>query len=544
MQLEDFNLMPEVIGILRDRLITEEREILFILEQYKFKSREDIIFALKDQQIDSSDNFSFNPDGEQIICSIDGVHRNSKLADVEKRYSIIMDEVSETEANVICEYGSTHDRTAIELNVPYQTLNFVYVTPFNFKNLWEPDEDVVYDPDILLKRIILECINRKGTDLHLTVHHVEKKPVYKVMYRRNGVLCNLNLFKITKELNKGMVYSLIGRNTDKDTLDLLSANGVTALAPDIFGDHSVELRVSANRIKDGYECVARIQSTQNVTLQINQLGFPKDVQEDLYRLANKQFGITLITGPIRTGKNTTAFALANEMSKRPVKIKSFESPIEALMNFPQLDYFDDPNALREAIRLAKKQDINIAFLNEIPNKEVAFAVKDLVNSSVYVITTMHVNRIWHLPYKLFELYGESYKDVICQLNGVVNQKMFGVLCPHCLDTVLVSELKDLRKKELLLKYGVNTVYIPKGCDLCSDPETGLCGTIIGSNQPYVERLIFTDDIKSQLMRCKEPFEMEDVIRHNVLKNNAELERAICDGIAAAKLSVDALDSVL
>lgn len=76
---------------------------------------------------------------------------------------------------------------------------------------------------------------------------------------------------------------------------------------------------------------------------------------------------------------------------------SYDSPIEVLMPFPQVDYKDDPKRLLDCVRLAKKQDIDIAFLNEIPSKDVAFAVKDLVTSSIGVITTLHLNRIWDLP---------------------------------------------------------------------------------------------------------------------------------------------------
>lgn len=82
------------------------------------------------------------------------------------------------------------------------------------------------------------------------------------------------------------------------------------------------------------------------------------------------------------------------------------------MPFTQVDYGGDESTLLNAVRLAKKQDVNVAYINELPNKEVAFSVRDLVNSSVYVLTTMHMDRLWHLPYKLKEYYGDQFKDVI------------------------------------------------------------------------------------------------------------------------------------
>lgn len=540
----DLDLVPEVSGILQDRMLTEERDVLYVLEMYKFKTRDNIIRILEKHYADTVNENYFSDDEKPIVQSVDSICRDRNFSSLEHECGVLLDVASEDTVNVICVYGESYNKAKVELGVPYKFLNTIYVTPYNYALLESGGKPPSYDADLLLKRIILECVNRKGTDLHLTVHHVNKKPVYKVRYRRNGMLCDMDLFEIDRRLNKEIISILISRNTNKDSIDLLLSDGLTALAPDIFRDKSVELRVSANRVRDGYECVARIQRTDNVTMKIEQLGFPASVQDDLRCLARKQSGITLITGPIRTGKNTTAFAIANEMAGRPIKIKSFESPIEALMDFPQVDYADDPAKLREAIKLAKKQDVNVAFLNEIPNKEVAFAVKDLVNSSVHVITTMHINRIWHLPYKLYEFYGESYKDVICQINGVINQKMFGVLCPHCQDIVLASDLPDSRKSALLMRYGVNTVAVARGCSFCLDAETHTHGIVVGSNQPYTERLIFTEDVRSMLMSCKEPYEMENVIKNQVMQNHHELEQALANGIRDGKLSTDALDSVL
>ena len=48
----------------------------------------------------------------------------------------------------------------------------------------------------------------------------------------------------------------------------------------------------------------------------------------------------------------------------------------------------------------------ISVLNEIPNSDVAFAVRDLVNSAIGVITTTHVDRVWHVPNKLNEFFME------------------------------------------------------------------------------------------------------------------------------------------
>ena len=53
------------------------------------------------------------------------------------------------------------------------------------------------------------------------------------------------------------------------------------------------------------------------------------------------------------------------MVKLPIKLVSYEYPIEVLMPVSQVDYANNEEILLNAIRLAKKQDVNVAFLNEI-----------------------------------------------------------------------------------------------------------------------------------------------------------------------------------
>jgi len=236
------------------------------------------------------------------------------------------------------------------------------------------------------------------------------------------------------------------------------------------------------------------------------------------------------------------------MIKYPIKMIDYSSPIEVLMPFNQVDYLADENNLLACVRLAKKQDVNVAFLNEIPSKEVAFAVKDLVNSSIHVITTIHMDRIWHLPYKLNEYYGDSYKDVISQINGVMNQKMFDVMCPNCREAYPTSSIRDLAKKAFLEERGLQNVWVAKGCEKCISTVKhsghNKTGSVIGANQPYVEFLRFDDKLKSRLLACDHAWQMEEIIKEVVRENKNTLEDTMFDGIQRGVLDYNALDYIL
>ena len=157
---------------------------------------------------------------------------------------------------------------------------------------------------------------------------------------------------------------------------------------------------------------------------------------------------------------------------------------------------------------------------------------------------MHIDRLWHIPYRLREYYGDQYKDVISQINMIINQKMFGVLCQNCKEVRLVGDLEDERKRDLLLSNGIKQYYITEGCSECINLESGTVGLIPGSNQPYVELLEFTPDLKSRLLSCNEPYEMEEILHKRCNELNHTLEYEMSKAIGEGKLSIDALDFIL
>ena len=537
LNVRDFGLQKEVVKIFESKIYSDNTELITDLEIYKFMSRDEILKHLK---------FEFP---ELIFENVKSVNRKEEFLTIEGRYGILLDHIDSKSVKVIKSVFQTLDQTNLELDLKqFKEIEIVNITDVNFRELSEYGYRPKYDPMILFKRILIEVIKLNGTDLHFGVIHRNMRAEYPIQYRVNGDLYDLDLFTLDKELNHSIISTLVETKTSANSLDLSLPDGITANSSDILDNGNVELRIAANKVKDGLQCVIRIQEKKTFSYTIDSLGFSKEAQDFLMWLSKKRSGITLITGAIRTGKNTTAFALANEMIKYPIKMIDYSSPIEVLMPFNQVDYLADENNLLACVRLAKKQDVNVAFLNEIPSKEVAFAVKDLVNSSIHVITTIHMDRIWHLPYKLNEYYGDSYKDVISQINGVMNQKMFDVMCPNCREVYPTSSIRDLAKKAFLEERGLQNVWVAKGCEKCISTVKhsghNKTGSVIGANQPYVEFLRFDDKLKSRLLACDHAWQMEEIIKEVVRENKNTLEDTIFDGIQRGVLDYNALDYIL
>lgn len=537
LNVRDFGLQKEVVKIFESKIYSDNTELITDLEIYKFMSRDEILKHLK---------FEFP---ELVFENVKSVNRKEEFLTIEGRYGILLDHIDSKSVKVIKSVFQTLDQTNLELDLKqFKEIEIVNITDVNFRELSEYGYRPKYDPMILFKRILIEVIKLNGTDLHFGVIHRNMRAEYPIQYRVNGDLYDLDLFTLDKELNHSIISTLVETKTSANSLDLSLPDGITANSSDILDNGNVELRIAANKVKDGLQCVIRIQEKKTFSYTIDSLGFSKEAQDFLMWLSKKRSGITLITGAIRTGKNTTAFALANEMIKYPIKMIDYSSPIEVLMPFNQVDYLADENNLLACVRLAKKQDVNVAFLNEIPSKEVAFAVKDLVNSSIHVITTIHMDRIWHLPYKLNEYYGDSYKDVISQINGVMNQKMFDVMCPNCREAYPTSIIRDLAKKAFLEERGLQNVWVAKGCEKCISTVKhsghNKTGSVIGANQPYVEFLRFDDKLKSRLLACGHAWQMEEIIKEVVRENKNTLEDTMFDGIQRGVLDYNALDYIL
>lgn len=528
---QDFMLSDTEEELFRTMAISTLNEIAFALELYKLRSREQIISVL----------IQDFPD----IRDVSAINRAVEYVPTEEKYNVLIDRVSPKKVNVYVRAFSTCDKTSISLSLNDVDIEFYHVTVLNYCELLGEDVNMFYVEELLFKRIILEGLRLKATDLHFSVKHTKDGVSYPIYYRSGGQFSEMKLFKLNRSLNESMIRKFVEQKTNGVSLDLANSAGVITSVNSLFSTKPVELRISANSVIDGYRYVIRMQEQTTTSMKIDELGFDEKVLQFLHAMAGYRSGITFITGAMRTGKNTTAYGIANEMNNaEELSIISYDSPAEVLMAFPQVDYKEDPDRLLHCVRLAKKQDIDIAFLNEIPSKEVAFAVKDLVNSSVGVVTTLHLDRIWDLPYKLYEYYGESYKDIISQINGVINQKMFGVPCPYCQKTIKTFEIQNGLVRKYLEDREIENIFINTGCEKCINHETEKFGFIIGKNQPYAEFIVFTENLRDKLLKATTAWEMSAILRNTVTEQGNRLEDFMIPAIKEGRLSYQTLQYVL
>lgn len=434
--------------------------------------------------------------------------------------------------------GQIVDDALLQIDIPQYELVFRYVADCNVKIIRTGLSPNIlsfaladFRPLLVFRRLIQDCIDRAGTDLHLQSDYVGKRPRHRIMYRISRQM-ETSVFGLDYEMMQRLIQAVVGKLTPTSVMDVDAPKGIQTSVRDLFGDGAIDLRVTSSKIDAGYYMVVAIQSVNTTTKTVDELGFPKADVDTIRQIAKRRTGLTLVTGEMRSGKNTTIFAMLNEIINDPIQIMEYSSPIENHMSFQQYDYMGDLDRLEHQIRLAKKQDIDIAVLNEIPNAEVAFAVRDLVNSAIGVITTTHVNRVWHLPNKLNEFFGSDYKTMVSQLNACINHKMFRRWSGGDMHKRML--VKEQGEFELFCyTSGVRQYFVP-------EDESKVKYEL----QPMVEIMIFTDAIKTAMLNFDEIWRAEQMITNQVKQAHATLENRVAEYVNAGIMSLEEMRKLL
>lgn len=418
----------------------------------------------------------------------------------------------------------------LDIVFPDLKVERVALTPYNYLELNDSKYlKSLIRPYIIALRLIAECYLMRGTDIRFFSYKgANSETMHGTRVRVGNELVPLNLFDIDKELNESMIADLINEKTMFPPSQIESPSGIQVSIMDPFKIGDLTLRLKFNKSNAGYSGNIRIVGVKSLTDSIESLGFDEEVNEVIRAMTRVENGLCLVTGPQRSGKSTTLLSVFNEIVKKPISVAEFSSPVESPLLLDAFEY-NNERELLELTASAKKLDLDVALLNEIPKASVAEGVYDLINSSIGVFSTFHIDRIWHLPYKLEEYFGDKLINVITYLKYVLNQKSIILQCPHCLESLVLKDSKEIYPEVMSIceEFGIEYYMKAVGCPVCEN--TGIRKGI----QPFVEYIKFDQKLKSDLAKCSRTYEMEQVLREYVKVNNCGLEyfmkKALLDG---------------
>ena len=270
--------------------------------------------------------------------------------------------------------------------------------------------------DLSLRVLLQEIIQRKASDLHITVGN---KP--KVRVDGDLVDSNVNHVLAPKD-TLALAYSILTESQKKrfevdDELDFS------------FGVQNLS-RFRGNVYKQR-GCVAMaIRQIPYEIHTLEKLNLPPVIN----KLAERPRGMVLITGPTGSGKSTTLAAMVDKVNReRKGHIITVEDPIEFIHRHKncvvnQREVGADTKSFATALKYALRQDPDTILIGEMRDLETISAALTIAETGHLVLATLHTNSAAESVNRIIDAFpshqqGQVRAQLAFVLEGVITQTL-------------------------------------------------------------------------------------------------------------------------
>ncbi len=367
------------------------------------------------------------------------------------------------------------------------------------KVLLQKDENFLNESYIgqFLDLVLEIAIDLKSSDIH--IESLKNAIIFRV--RVDGVL--VQFFRFSIEL-----YPIIS-----STIKLFSKLDIAQKRTPQNGrfsknikDEDYDFRVSILPIISGESIVIRVLDNKKALLNLDEVGFCKDLYDAIVKNINYTQGMILITGATGSGKTTTMYSILNKLDKKKKKIITIEDPIEynidGIMQVP----INEEIGLSYEVVLKNilRQDPDVIMIGEIRDiHSLKIAIQAALTGHL-VIATLHTNNAIKTINRLLDLEAKPYL-IASVLRLIISQKLVRVLCGTCKEKIT---------------YDQKEIYLPKGCKKCN--FTGYDGRTI-----VTEHFEFDDTISKMILQSSDITEIVAYAKYT--KINENLYSKVLDG---------------
>jgi len=326
------------------------------------------------------------------------------------------------------------------------------------------DEQAANEPTVvnLMNQVLSEAIRANATDVHLEPY----ESTYRVRYRIDGMLEDVPMPPNLWALRKAVVSRIKIMSHLDITEKRLPQDGRAEVS---LQDKRCDLRVSVLPGIHGEAVVIRIQNRENVTLDLESLGFDLGEREKMEALISRPHGLILVTGPTGSGKTTTIYTCLKMVCQPERKIVTIEDPVEYWMDdMLQMQVHREIGfTFARALRSMLRHDPDIMLVGEIRDRETAeIAIRSALTGHM-VFATLHTNDAASAVTRLCDIGIEPFL-VASSLHGIFAQRLVRRLCTHCRTETDIGATDVL--DETMLRGSANTgstkLWKPAGCEKC------------------------------------------------------------------------------
>ncbi len=397
---------------------------------------------------------------------------------------------------------------------------------------WNDDEDA--DPEKLgrssavmnlIDNLIVEALTVRASDIHLE----PKARHLRLRFRIDGMLAD------RPSIPQGYKAAVISRCKIMAHMNIaerrIPQDGAFSM---MFRGRRVDFRVSSFPTRHGEVVVIRILGRSGLDLDLDGLGFPGSLADEIRGTVQRPNGILLVTGPTGSGKTTTLYALLKEIDATRKKIITLEDPIEYDLDDVCQGQTHNKAGFTFAtgLRSILRQDPDVIMVGEIRDVETAQIAIQASLTGHLVMSTLHTNSAASAVARLLDMGLEPFL-LATSLSGILAQRLVRRLCANCKSSYQL-EPEELAALGLSLRPGTESppLYRAEGCMYCN--ESGYRG-----RTGLFEYIAVDQAVQSMIIRRVSGKDLERELR------GVRRFRALRDhGLARARRGTTTLEEVL
>ncbi|HDZ26520.1 MAG TPA: response regulator [Candidatus Aminicenantes bacterium] len=327
------------------------------------------------------------------------------------------------------------------------------------------EQESAEHPIISVANNMLEsAVNERASDIHVE----PKEGNTVVRFRIDGNV--KEMFTIKKE--KGI--RLISRFKVLADMDIAEKRKPQdgALAA-IIDNKTYNLRLATLSTIYGESLIIRLLAAYAKAKELQELGMTDEQSNTLIHLANRNQGLILVVGPTGSGKTTTIYSLLHKIDYNNRSIVSVEDPVEYRIPFINQEQVREKGKVtfEALLKSVVRQDPDVLFLGEVRDNYSATTAMNFASTGHLTISSLHTSNTTTAIFRL-ERLGIDRRTMADSFIGIIAQRLLKKLCPHCKETVPISE----EERKMLLPFTSEIplkVAHPAGCSKCNN--TGYYG---------------------------------------------------------------------
>jgi len=313
--------------------------------------------------------------------------------------------------------------------------------------------------------VLYQAVTDRASDIHFEPFEKD----FRVRYRVDGALYDM------KAPNRRMALPIISRIKVMAGLNIaerrIPQDGRIALS---VARRHIDLRVSCLPTQFGESVVLRVLDRSVVSLDLENIGLPEDLLENISMDVEKPNGIIIVTGPTGSGKTTTLYSCLRRINTVDQKLLTAEEPVEydidGIVQVPINPLVG--NTFPKVLRAFLRQDPDVMMIGEIRDLETAEIAIQASLTGHLVFSTLHTNDAAGAVTRLIDMNVQPYL-ISSTLEAVLGQRLVRTICTSCKEQIepddeTLSRL-ELKKEDI----GFRSFFFGRGCSVCN--STGYKG---------------------------------------------------------------------